>query len=95
MKRFSDFAAEQSLDGEKVKIEDMLNKEIVVLGCVITKSKYNNNSDMCLKLQFELEGKRCILFTGSNVLIEQIERYRSEIPFIATIRKIDKFYTFS
>lgn len=95
MKRFSDFAEEQTLDGDKVKLDDVLNKEIVVTGYVITKSKYKSSGDMCLKLQFEVDGARYILFTGSNVLINQIERYHDEIPFITTIKKVDKFYTFS
>lgn len=95
MKRFSDFAEEQTLDGDKVKLDDVLNKEIVVTGYVVTKSKYKSSGDMCLKLQFEVDDARYILFTGSNVLINQIERYHDEIPFITTIKKVDKFYTFS
>ena len=95
MKRFSDFAEEQTLDGDKVKLDDVLNKEIVVTGYVVTKSKYKSSGDMCPKLQFEVDGARYILFTGSNVLINQIERYHDEIPFITTIKKVDKFYTFS
>lgn len=95
MKRFSDFAEEQTLDGDKVKLDDVLNKEIVVTGYVVTKSKYKSSGDMCLKLQFEVDGAMYILFTGSNVLINQIERYHDEIPFITTIKKVDKFYTFS
>lgn len=95
MKRFSDFAEEQTLDGDKVKLDDVLNKEIVVTGYVVTKSKYKSSGDMYLKLQFEVDGARYILFTGSNVLINQIERYHDEIPFITTIKKVDKFYTFS
>ena len=95
MKRFSDFAEEQTLDGDKVKLDDVLNKEIVVTGYVVTKSKYKSSGDMCLKLQFEVDSARYILFTGSNVIINQIERYHDEIPFITTIKKVDKFYTFS
>lgn len=31
----------------------------------------------------------------SVILIEQIEKYKDEIPFLATIKQIDKYYTFS
>lgn len=95
LKRFSDFAEEQTLNGDKVKLDDILGKEIIVTGFNVNKSKYHNNSGNCLKLQFEHDGTKHVLFTGSNVLINQIERYQSEIPFISTIIKVDKFYTFS
>ena len=95
MKRFSEFATEQTVDGDKVKLDDILNKEIVVTGFNVTQSKYQNNGKNCLKLQFEHKGIKHVLFTGSNVLINQIERYQKEIPFISTIKKVDKFYTFS
>lgn len=42
-----------------------------------------------------IDGKTTITFTGSNVLIEQIERYKAEIPFYTTIKKIDRYYTFT
>lgn len=46
-------------------------------------------------LQFELDGDRRVLFTGSDVLIEQVETYGDQIPFAATIKKIDRYYTLS
>uniref|UniRef100_A0A6M3KRY3 Uncharacterized protein n=1 Tax=viral metagenome TaxID=1070528 RepID=A0A6M3KRY3_9ZZZZ len=95
MKRFSDFAEEaKPLDGEKIKIEKVLNLEIEVIGYKITNSKYeNSNSRQCLTLQIEIDGDRRIVFTGSGVLIEQMEKYGDEVPFTAMIRKVDKYYT--
>ena len=95
MKRFSDFAEEaKPLDGEKVKIKDILDKEIAIIGYRVATSKFRgSNSSQCLTLPFELEWERRVLFTGSGVLIEQIEKYGDQIPFLATIRKIDKYYT--
>lgn len=97
MKRFSDFAEEiKPLDGEKIKIVEVLDREIAVIGYKIGDSKYkNSNSPRCLTLQFEFDGERRILFSGSGILIEQIEKYGNEIPFLTTIRKIDKYYTFT
>lgn len=95
MKKFSDFAKEQVLDGDKLKLDDVLDKEIIVLGYQVNKSRYKGNNDTCLKLQFELDGAHYILFTGSTVLINQIEKYQDEIPFQTVIKKIDKYYTFS
>ena len=95
MKRFSDFAKNSNaITGEKVKIDDVIGKEIVVTQYKISDSKYKVGTKL-LTLQFTLNTEERIVFTGSNVLIEQIEKYKTEIPFIATIKKVDKFYTFS
>lgn len=94
-KRFGDFADEPAmLDGAKARIEDVLNKEIKIIGHRIAPSKYTKNkSGLCLTLQFvDDEGRRLILFTGSDVLIEQVKKYENEIPFYATIKKIDRYY---
>lgn len=97
MKRFSDFATEPSaVTGDKIKIEEVLDKEIEVTGYKISDSKYSKgHSDKVLTLQFKLNGENRILFTGSNVLMEQVEKYKDEMPFVATITKVNKFYTFS
>lgn len=99
IKRFSDFAKERTfLDGDKLKIKEVLNREIEVINFRIIESKYgSNNSGKCLNLQFIFkdDNKHYILFTGSEVLISQIEQYQDQIPFAATIINIDKFYTFS
>jgi hypothetical protein len=96
-KRFSDFARERiPLDGDKTRLDDIINREILVIGHSIKRSRYDkNNSGKVLTLQFELDGDRRILFTGSDVLIEQIEKYGDQIPFAATIKKIDRYYTLS
>jgi hypothetical protein len=94
-KRFSDFAKRHTpLAGDKMKMADVLDKEIEVLSYRVSSSRYNGPAQ-CLQLQFKLADALCVLFTGSQVLIEQCETYKNEIPFIATIRKIDRFYSFT
>jgi hypothetical protein len=97
MKKFADFNVDaKPLDGEKIRLDDILNIEITVIGYNIRKSKYGKNvSGKCLALQVEYCGKRRLVFTGSDVLIGQLERYGEQIPFVATIRKIDRYYTLS
>lgn len=96
-KRFSDFAQEaKPMDGAKLKIDDVINREILIIGCKIKESKYSRtNSSNCLTLQFIMDEKRYVLFTGSSILIEQMQKYKDEIPFLATIKKIDRYYTLS
>jgi len=97
VKRFSDFSEEYiPLEGDKVKIDSILNQEILVTGHKVKESKYaKENNNKCLTVQFEIDGHKRIFFTGSNVLMDQIEKYAGEIPFLATVKKIDKYYTFS
>ena len=96
-RRFSDFAEEEKpLDGKKIKIEDILNLEILVVGHSIKCSRYNkNNSGRYLTIQLELEGQIMVVFTGSDVLISQFEKYGDQIPFLAVIKKINKYYILS
>lgn len=98
-KRFSDFAEEPSiLDGVKGRMEDILNQEIEIIGCKISPSKYpKNKSGQCLTIQYNdpENNERRVVFTGSDVLIEQIQKYQNQLPFFSTIKKIDKFYCFT
>jgi hypothetical protein len=92
---FTDFAdVRSSLDGKKKRMEEILNKPIIIRGHKIIPSK-KNAGEQCLHLQFEMEDELCILFTGSTVLIDQCERYSDKMPFRTEIRKIDKYFTFA
>ena len=96
-KRFADFAKEESpLAGPKEKIDAILNQEICITGFVVRQSKYKDKGNgKCMTIQFERVGEKekKIFFTGSIVLIDQLEKYGDEVPFITTIKKIDKYYT--
>lgn len=94
MKRFSDFATDKILDGDKIKIDDVLNKEVQIINYSIKESKYSkNNSGKYLTLQVIYNDEKCVIFTGSDVLIDQIEKYNHEIPFLSTIRKINRYFS--
>jgi hypothetical protein len=36
-----------------------------------------------------------VVFTGSSVLVEQMEKYGGKVPFVATIKRVDRYYTLS
>ena len=93
--RFSDFAEEsKAFDGDKKKIEEILNKEILVLDFKLKESKHHRDSQY-LTLQFKIDDTTFILFNGSRVLADQLEKYKDNLPFYAIIKKIDKYYTFT
>jgi len=96
-KRFSDFAKDHiPLDGEKLKIEAILDKEIEILALRIKPSKYQGKgTGACLTIQFLMNGIKFVAFTGSGILAEQAQQYKEEVPFLATIKKIDRYYTFT
>jgi hypothetical protein len=98
--RFSDFAEpDDYLDGSKMKVEDVLNRALLVRDFRIAPSKYKqSNSEDYLTIQFEFTDKpdvRYVLMTGSTVLMKTLEQYKDKLPFITTIRKVDRFYKFT
>jgi len=102
MNKFSEFAdttVSPIMDGKKLSLDDILDKEIVVLRYRVKKTKYAEakNPD-CLTVQFaypENENTHFVFFSGSSVLMQQLEKYKDKLPFTATIKKIGKYFTFT
>jgi len=97
MNKFSDFSEEKAtLEGIKIGIDNILNCEIIVNDFSIMKSKFENKkNDNCLTIQIILNEEKRVVFTGSGVLMKQIEKYKSQLPFISTIKKVNNYYTLS
>ena len=99
MKKFSDFSSEGDVfDGEKVKLATLLDKEICILQYKIRRSKYQDKHENYAIVQFtetDENGEHKIFFTGSGVVMEQLEKYEDELPFQTTLKKIDKYLTLS
>lgn len=96
MHSFSEFAQDEkgALDGEKIKIGEILNAEIEVLAYRIFDSKAIHGKE-CLQLQLNYNDQQRVLFTNSEILTRQIKKYESELPFRAVIRHIGSYYSFS
>ena len=93
--QFSDFAEETKVfDGDKKKIDEILNNAILVLDFKTKKSKHHRDSQY-ITIQFKIDGIVYICFNGSKVLADQLEKYKDNLPFYTTIKKIDKYYTFT
>lgn len=94
MKKFSEIAKDDiHLAGEKISLQDIVGKTIVITGYKITKSKFKE--DNYLAIQYDLEGEQHVTFTGATVLIEQLKKYGEQIPFETTIKRLGKFYSFT
>jgi len=99
-KRFRDvYKGAPTLDGKKKKIEEIIGKPIFVLAYRVKKSKYADKSGDCLTIQYEFEGERYVSFSGSVVLLKQLEECKDELPLEATIEKVQRdgryFYSFT
>ncbi|MDR2098434.1 MAG: hypothetical protein LBO78_00205 [Rickettsiales bacterium] len=92
LKRFSDFCSRPpALAGEKRRISEIIGKEIAITGYQILAGKFATKN--CTKVQFQIDGAQFVFFTGSAVLTSQLEEYKSHLPFLATILKINKYFT--
>lgn len=94
--------ATKALTGDKVKMTDILGRPIVVTGYNVTKSKRNDGE--CLKMQFHYvdEDSLHVVFTGSQILIEQIQQAAAEIKELGqefkletTVHSNTGYYTFT
>lgn len=99
MHNFSDFAkVSYALEGEKKRMEDIINTEIQICNFRTKESKHNKGD--YLSIQFKTDSdKEFVCFTGSSVLIKQCEEYKEQMPFKTTIKAFQnqgrKYYSFT
>lgn len=96
MNKFSQFAKKQDirLDGEKVSIAYVFEKNIVIWGYRIMQSRAVKNKEV-LQLQFSYDehSEKYVVFTNSEVLMRQMKEYEENLPFEARIIKTGSCYT--
>lgn len=94
--KFSDFAKiHTQLEGERVKdVTEVLNKELIFTKFTINRSKVQG-CDKYITIQFqETETSPLrVVFTSSQVLIDQFLEYEEQLPFVATIKKVNRYMT--
>lgn len=102
---FSDFIDNKVLDGDKKRLDDILDKPIIIINAIISQSKYTRKDNPYVtKIQFYLEEdpekKHYIIFTGSVVIRDQIEQITKALEeknlpicFRTTVVKINNYYS--
>lgn len=91
---FGDIAGEEGpLDGEKKKLNEIFDKEILILAFRIGKSKFRDKN--YVTIQYENGSTRYVVFTGSEVLMDQLKRHEGNLPFYTTIVKRFNYYSLS
>ena len=83
--------------GNKVNIHEILNEVIEVHDYKIVPSKLpTKEGTRCMHLQIARQGTKHVIFTGSEILMSQIEQVpKDKIPFTATIKKKERMFYFS
>jgi len=88
--------AQASLIGEKININQIIDREIVVHKYNLKPSKFpKENYDKCLHVQIEFKGQPRVLFSTSRYLIDQIEQAKDLLPFKTTIVEQDRKLLFT
>jgi len=90
MRQFKDLGistTESGFVGNKIEMHNILNQPIEVHAFKIVPSKYpEKGNGKCLHLQISVEGTKYVLFTGSGVLMNTIEKIpAAELPFATKI----------
>ncbi len=81
--------------GDKVKVKSLFNQPITILDFKIGPSKAKPGTEL-LTLQIERNGEKRVVFTGSTVLMDQINRVpKDKFPLITTIKGDNEYYEFT
>lgn len=83
-------------EGDKIKIDRILNREIVVHDFKIEKSKFADKCDKCLHLQISVDDRKHVVFcTGVALQTILMQIPKDNFPFATTIVKENMRYEFT
>lgn len=100
MTNFSQFNIKitaKGFEGQKIRMINLLNREITVHHYKLEPSKiYNKGTCKCLQLQISLNDEKRVLFTSASGLIEAIQQIpENGFPFTTTIVNDNDRYLFT
>ena len=93
MKKFSEICdeSESHLKGERVSIKELYGKEIVLITFKVIKIKGENK--LLVQFSYEEGGDPHVFITKSEVIKDRLSRYKSHLPFAATITVVKNYVT--
>ena len=99
MKKFSELnivQPDQSFTGEKIKLYNLLNREIIITDYRIVESKFTNSNTQRLDIDLTIDNNKRVTWTGSKRLIDTIRQIdKTELPISTTIVKEGESYKFT
>ncbi|MGK0175656.1 MAG: hypothetical protein ACI9AT_002043 [Ulvibacter sp.] len=98
MNSFKDFDIKpetNSFVGDKISLKRIFNSEIKVIDYKIQDS-IKKESSKYLTIQVEFNNEKRVIFTGSSVLMQQIEKVPKEgFPFTTKISNNNEYFEFT
>lgn len=98
MKKFSEFGIKPDIsyfDGDKIKIEKILNIPIIVLNYKISDSSKKPGTKL-LTLHIRRNGANNVIFCGATILMGMLDKIPKDgFPFETTIIKNGEHYEFT
>lgn len=99
MHSFKDFgivSKNKGFEGDKIRMDKILNRQIVVENFKIDESKFKDKgSGKLLTIQIIIDNTKRIVFTGSLNLMDMIQQVPNDkFPFMTTIVKENDQYNF-
>ncbi|KQS34006.1 hypothetical protein [Dyadobacter sp. Leaf189] len=87
----------KGFEGDKISMDRILNREITVHDYRIENSKYPEKGNAkCLYMQITIGDNKHVLFSGSKVLQDEIQRVsKDDFPFATTIVKENRRFEFT
>lgn len=102
IKKFSDYgikAPEMEFKGDKIKISRIFNRPVMVHHFRIGPSQIESKkgeASRCLTLQISINEENHIIFTGSEVMMDTIQKLpKNAFPFETTIINNSQRYEFT
>lgn len=83
-----------TIQGRKVKLNDILGHEIIITGFQCAPSRQRQDTDY-LTIRFLMNGQLCIVWTGSIVLRRMLEKYSQQLPFRTRISRAGDAFVFA
>lgn len=91
MNNFSSFNIKpliRSFEGDKIKVDKILNRSVIVHDFKIEASKYEKGNGKCLYIQIEVDSTKRLLMSGSSTLMDMIQQVpKDKFPFSTIIVK--------
>ncbi len=81
------------IPGRKIRINDIIGRDIIITGFQLAPSHKKQDSDY-LTIQFLLNGQLYITWTGSIILRRILEKYFDKLPFQTKIIRAGKALIF-
>lgn len=73
--------------GEKIGIEELINKKIVFLDFYEMESRFKRFGDTVLMIQIILDGEKRVVFTQSKRIAKTLKIFKDKLPRSGTIVK--------